>query len=42
VVSSVGGDLALAMLKRSVSVGDSVEVAGESAMVEDLPSKTQG
>lgn len=42
VVSSVGGGLALAMLKRSVSVGDSVEVAGESAMVEDLPSKTQG
>jgi len=42
VVSSAGDGLALAMLKRSVSVGDSVEVAGESAMVEDLPSKTPG
>lgn len=42
VVSSAGEGLALAMLKRSVSVGDTVDVAGESATVEDLPSKTQG
>jgi tRNA-modifying protein YgfZ len=42
VVTSAGDGLALAMLKRSVSVGDSVEVAGESAKVEDLPSKTPG
>lgn len=42
VVSSASAGLALAMLKRSVSVGDSVDVAGESATVEDLPSKTPG
>jgi tRNA-modifying protein YgfZ len=42
VVSSAAGGVALAMLKRSVSVGDSVEVAGARALVEDLPSKTQG
>jgi len=42
VVSSAGDGLALAMLKRSVSVGDSVDVAGGSATVEDLPSKTPG
>lgn len=42
VVSSAGEGVALAMLKRSVSVGDAVEVAGVSATVDDLPSKTPG
>ena len=33
---------ALAMLKRSVSVGDDVEVGGVSALVKELPAKTSG
>lgn len=42
VVTSAGEGVGLAMLKRSVSVGDSVEVAGSRATVEDLPPKTPG
>jgi folate-binding Fe-S cluster repair protein YgfZ len=36
-VTSVAGDVGLAMLKRSVSVGDTVEVAGVRAVVRELP-----
>jgi folate-binding protein YgfZ len=42
VVSSSGDGVGLAMLKRSVSVGDAVQVAGSRATVEELPSKTPG
>jgi len=41
-VTSASGATGLAMLKRSVSVGDSVVVGGVSARVEDLPPKTAG
>lgn len=40
-VTSAAGDIGLAMLKRSVSVGDEVEVGGRSAVVRDLPAKTR-
>lgn len=42
VVTSGGDGVGLAMLKRSVSVGDAVQVAGSRASVEELPSKTAG
>jgi folate-binding Fe-S cluster repair protein YgfZ len=41
-VTSAAGDVGLAMLKRSVSVGDTVEVAGVRAVVRELPAKTRG
>jgi folate-binding protein YgfZ len=41
-VTSAAGDAALAMLKRSVSIGDTVEVAGRRAVVRELPAKTRG
>jgi tRNA-modifying protein YgfZ len=41
-VTSAAGDVGLAMLKRSVAVGDRVEVAGRPALVRDLPAKTRG
>lgn len=41
-LTSAAGDLGLAMLKRSVSAGDEVEVGGRSAVVRDLPAKTRG
>lgn len=41
-VTSAAGDHGLAMLKRSVSVGDTVEVAGHPAVVRELPGKTRG
>jgi tRNA-modifying protein YgfZ len=41
-VSSAAGDVGLAMVKRSVSVGDTVEVGGRPAVVRELPAKTRG
>jgi folate-binding protein YgfZ len=41
-VTSAAGDVGLAMLKRSVSAGDEVEVAGKTAVVRELPAKTRG
>lgn len=41
-VTSSAGGVGLAMLKRTVSVGDMVEVAGKPAVVRDLPAKTRG
>ena len=41
-LTSAAGDVGLAMLKRSVSVGDTVEVAGVRAVVRELPAKTRG
>jgi folate-binding protein YgfZ len=41
-VTSAAGDVGLAMLKRSVSAGDEVEVAGKTAVVRELPAKTWG
>lgn len=38
VVTSVTGGTGLAMLKRVVSVGDDVEVAGDRALVKQLPA----
>lgn len=39
-VTSAGDGVGLAMLKRSVSVGDTVDVAGKQAAVRALPGKT--
>jgi tRNA-modifying protein YgfZ len=39
-VTSSAGAVGLAMLKRSVTVGDSVEVGSSSAIVMELPAKT--
>lgn len=41
-VTSATSDAALAMLKRSVAVGDVVEVGGARAVVKDLPVKSTG
>lgn len=41
-VTSAAGGVALAMLKRTVAVGDEVEVGGGAAVVRDLPAKTRG
>jgi len=40
VVTSATEGAALAMLKRAVSVGDTVDVAGNPAVVRELPAKT--
>jgi folate-binding protein YgfZ len=40
-VTSSGGAVGLAMLKRSVTVGDSVEVGDSEAVVRELPAKTR-
>ncbi len=39
-VTSATSGVALAMLKRTVSIGDRVEAGGSSAVVEDLPVKS--
>lgn len=41
-VTSATSDAALAMLKRSVAIGDVVEVGGARAVVKDLPVKSSG
>jgi len=41
-VTSAADGLGLAMLKRAASVGDTVEIAGSSAVIRDLPVKTSG
>lgn len=40
--TSARDGLALAMLKRAVSVGDSVDVAGTTAVVRELPGESSG
>jgi tRNA-modifying protein YgfZ len=40
-VTSSGGAVGLAMLKRSVSVGDRVDVGDSNAIVMELPAKTR-
>ena len=40
-VTSAAGEVGLAMLKRSVTVGDSVEVGESKAVVMELPAKTR-
>lgn len=42
IVSSASGSTGLAMLKRAVSVGDTVEVGGVAALVDDPAPKTAG
>lgn len=39
VVTSATGDVGLAMLKRSVSVGDTVQIGDVDGVVEDLPAR---
>jgi folate-binding protein YgfZ len=41
-VTSAAGGVGLAMLKRSVAIGDPVDIAGNRAVVNDLPAKTRG
>lgn len=41
-VTSATDGLGMAMLKRAVSVGDSVEIGGSGAVVRELPVKTSG
>lgn len=41
IVTSAAESAGLAMLKRTVSVGDTVDVAGDPAAVRDLPAKTR-
>jgi folate-binding protein YgfZ len=41
-VTSATDRLGLAMLKRAASIGDTVEIAGSSAVIRDLPVKTSG
>lgn len=41
-VTSATDGVGLAMLKRAVSVGDTVEVAGSRAIVSQVPAKTSG
>jgi folate-binding protein YgfZ len=42
VVTSATGGLGLAMLRREVAVGDTVDVGGVPGEVKDLPGKAQG
>ena len=42
VVTSASGQLGLAMVKRAVEVGETVQASGSPVVVRDLPAKTPG